>query len=75
MIPQEIIRRKRDGDELDAADIRSFIAALAAGRLSEGQIGAFAMTPIDAQRRNNAIQEYRTTTSTIEDVADSNSGF
>ncbi len=33
------------------------------------------MTPIDAQRRNNAIQEYRTTTSTIEDVADSNSGF
>jgi len=43
MIPQEIIRRKRDGDELDAADIRSFIAALAAGRLSEGQIGAFAM--------------------------------
>ncbi|MBB2751446.1 UNVERIFIED_ORG: thymidine phosphorylase [Rhizobium aethiopicum] len=43
MIPQEIIRRKRDGDELDPADIRSFIAALAAGHLSEGQIGAFAM--------------------------------
>ncbi|NNG73059.1 thymidine phosphorylase [Rhizobium laguerreae] len=43
MIPQEIIRRKRDGDELDAADISSFIAALAAGQLSEGQIGAFAM--------------------------------
>ncbi|WSG95683.1 thymidine phosphorylase [Rhizobium johnstonii] len=44
MIPQEIIRRKRDGDELDAAEISSFIAALAAGQLSEGQIGAFAMT-------------------------------
>ncbi|MDK4731847.1 thymidine phosphorylase [Rhizobium sp. CNPSo 3490] len=43
MIPQEIIRRKRDGEELDAADISSFIAALAAGQLSEGQIGAFAM--------------------------------
>jgi len=43
MIPQEIIRRKRDGGELDAPDIRSFIDALAAGRLSEGQIGAFAM--------------------------------
>ena len=43
MIPQEIIRRKRDGDELDAAEISSFIAALAAGQLSEGQIGAFAM--------------------------------
>ncbi|MBX5155660.1 thymidine phosphorylase [Rhizobium sp. NZLR8] len=44
MIPQEIIRRKRDGDELDPDDIRSFIAALAAGQLSEGQIGAFAMS-------------------------------
>ena len=43
MIPQEIIRRKRNGDELVAADITSFIDALAAGRLSEGQIGAFAM--------------------------------
>ncbi|MGO8094937.1 thymidine phosphorylase [Rhizobium leguminosarum] len=43
MIPQEIIRRKRDGDELNAAEISSFIAALAAGQLSEGQIGAFAM--------------------------------
>ncbi|RFC00260.1 thymidine phosphorylase [Rhizobium leguminosarum bv. trifolii] len=43
MIPQEIIRSKRDGEELDPADIRSFIAALAAGHLSEGQIGAFAM--------------------------------
>ncbi|EJT03173.1 thymidine phosphorylase [Rhizobium sp. CCGE 510] len=43
MIPQEIIRRKRDGDELDPDDIRSFIAALAAGQMSEGQIGAFAM--------------------------------
>ncbi|MBB2795064.1 UNVERIFIED_ORG: thymidine phosphorylase [Rhizobium pisi] len=43
MIPQEIIRRKRDGGELAAADIRSFIDALATGRLSEGQIGAFAM--------------------------------
>ena len=43
MIPQEIIRRKRNGDELDAADISAFIAALAAGRLSEGQVGAFAM--------------------------------
>ncbi|MFW8643917.1 CpaD family pilus assembly protein [Rhizobium beringeri] len=29
------------------------------------------MTPIDAQRRNNAIQEYRTTTTTIEDAGDS----
>ncbi|QFY61998.1 thymidine phosphorylase [Rhizobium grahamii] len=43
MIPQEIIRRKRDGGTLSADDIRAFISALAAGDLSEGQIGAFAM--------------------------------
>jgi thymidine phosphorylase len=43
MIPQEIIRRKRDGETLSADEIQAFIAALAEGRLSEGQIGAFAM--------------------------------
>ena len=43
MIPQEIIRRKRDGEALSADEIEDFIAALAEGRLSEGQIGAFAM--------------------------------
>ncbi|MBZ5762848.1 MULTISPECIES: thymidine phosphorylase [Rhizobium] len=43
MMPQEFIRRKRDGEALRAADIDSFIGALARGELSEGQIGAFAM--------------------------------
>ncbi len=43
MIPQEIIRQKRNGAELPTGDIDAFIAALAAGNLSEGQIGAFAM--------------------------------
>jgi thymidine phosphorylase len=43
MIPQEIIRRKRNGEILSAADIHVFIDALARGELSEGQIGAFAM--------------------------------
>jgi len=43
MIPQEIIRRKRNGDTLSTAEIETFIAALAKGHLSEGQIGAFAM--------------------------------
>ncbi len=43
MIPQEIIRKKRNGAELPTGDIEAFIAALAAGELSEGQIGAFAM--------------------------------
>ena len=43
MIPQEIIKAKRDGRALAPEDISSFIAALAEGRLSEGQIAAFAM--------------------------------
>ena len=43
MIPQEIIKAKRDGKAPDAAQIASFIADLADGRLSEGQIAAFAM--------------------------------
>ncbi len=43
MIPQEIIRTKRDGGELSDGQIRDFIAALTDGRMSEGQIAAFAM--------------------------------
>lgn len=43
MIPQEIIRLKRNGGTLLAADIDGFIGALARGELAESQIGAFAM--------------------------------
>ncbi len=43
LLPQEIIRRKRDGGTLDAAEIEAFIAGLSAGRVSEGQAAAFAM--------------------------------
>jgi len=43
MIPQEIIRLKRNGAALSAADIDDFIGALARGELAESQIGAFAM--------------------------------
>ncbi|NKJ36352.1 thymidine phosphorylase [Rhizobium sp. SG570] len=43
MIPQEIIRLKRNGAALSAADIDDFIGALALGELAESQIGAFAM--------------------------------
>lgn len=43
MIPQEIIKAKRDGKALAARDVSAFIAALADGSLSEGQIAAFAM--------------------------------
>lgn len=43
MIPQEIIRQKRNGVTLSAADIDAFIGALGRGELAESQIGAFAM--------------------------------
>ena len=43
MMPQEVIRRKRDGEALSAADIDGFIGALARDEISEGQIAAFAM--------------------------------
>ncbi len=43
MLPQEIIRRKRDGFSLATGDIREFIAGLTDGRISEGQVAAFAM--------------------------------
>ncbi len=42
-LPQETIRRKRDGGTLDAAEIARLIAALADGTLAESQAAAFAM--------------------------------
>jgi len=43
MIPQEIIRRKRDGAALDEREIDFFIAGLTAGSVTEGQAAALAM--------------------------------
>ncbi len=43
MIPQEIIRRKRDGQTLDGASIADFIRGLSDGSISEEQVAAFAM--------------------------------
>jgi thymidine phosphorylase len=43
MIPQEVIRRKRNGEALDRADIADFIRGLTDGSISEGQVAAFAM--------------------------------
>jgi thymidine phosphorylase len=43
MIPQEIIRRKRDGETLTNAEIADFIAGLTDNRVTEGQAAAFAM--------------------------------
>ncbi|TPP09361.1 thymidine phosphorylase [Rhizobium glycinendophyticum] len=43
MLPQEIIRRKRDGGVLSAAEISGFIEGLSNETISEGQVAAFAM--------------------------------
>lgn len=43
MLPQEIIRKKRDGQVLPDADIRDFIDGVTKGRVSEGQVAAFCM--------------------------------
>ncbi|WP_457940477.1 thymidine phosphorylase [Mesorhizobium sp. 10J20-29] len=43
MLSQEIIRRKRDGHPLPADDIAAFVGGIATGKVSEGQVAAFAM--------------------------------
>ncbi|MGL5733322.1 MAG: thymidine phosphorylase, partial [Beijerinckiaceae bacterium] len=43
MLPQEIIRKKRDGQVLSDDEIASFIAGVTSGAVSEGQIAALAM--------------------------------
>ncbi len=43
MLPQEIVRTKRDGGELDREQIAAFIAGLTDGSVSEGQVAALAM--------------------------------
>jgi thymidine phosphorylase len=43
MLPQEIIRAKRDGRPLAGEEIDEFIAGLGSGAVGEGQIAAFAM--------------------------------
>ena len=42
-LPQEIIRKKRDGGALSAAEIQFFVRGITDGGVSEGQIAAFAM--------------------------------
>ena len=43
MLPQELIRRKRDGASLKREEVKDFIAGLTSGAVSEGQVAAFAM--------------------------------
>jgi thymidine phosphorylase len=43
MLPQEIIRRKRDGKRLTDGEIAEFVRGITDDSVSEGQVGAFAM--------------------------------
>ena len=43
-LPQEIIRKKRDGQPLSEEEIRFFINGMRDNTVSEGQIAALAMT-------------------------------
>ncbi len=43
MLPQEIIRRKRDGLPLSAEEIGAFVKGIASGEVTEGQVAALAM--------------------------------
>jgi thymidine phosphorylase len=43
MLPQELIRKKRDGLPLAMEEVRQFIRGLTDGSISEGQVAAFAM--------------------------------
>jgi thymidine phosphorylase len=42
-LPQEIIRKKRDGRALSAGEIAEFVEGLTSGRITEGQAAALAM--------------------------------
>jgi thymidine phosphorylase len=56
MLPQETIRKKRDRHPLDAAEIRAFIEGVTDGRVSEGQIAAFAMAVLlNGMSRDEAV--------------------
>jgi thymidine phosphorylase len=43
MLPQEVIRAKRDGRALTSEEVKEFISGLNDGSVSEGQVAAFAM--------------------------------
>lgn len=43
MLPQEIIRRKRDGGVLTAAEIAAFVEGLSQETISEVQVAALVM--------------------------------
>jgi thymidine phosphorylase len=56
MLPQEIIRKKRDGQKLSKEEIGEFIAGLTSGAISDGQAAAFAMAVfLNGMSRDEAV--------------------
>jgi thymidine phosphorylase len=56
MLPQEIIRKKRDAETLSANDIADFIRGVTDNRVSEAQIAAFTMaTYFNGMTRDEAV--------------------
>ncbi|MEP9386511.1 thymidine phosphorylase [Mesorhizobium sp. KR9-304] len=43
MLPQEVIRKKRDGKPLSPDEIAHFVAGMTSGKVTEGQVAALAM--------------------------------
>lgn len=56
MLPQEIIRKKRDGLALSAEEISFFVEGLTTGAVSEGQVSALAMAVFfNGMKRDEAV--------------------
>lgn len=56
MLPQELIRAKRDGRSLQADDIATFVQGITSGSISEGQVAAFAMAVFfNGMQREEAV--------------------
>ncbi|WP_274626805.1 thymidine phosphorylase [Arvimicrobium flavum] len=56
MLPQEIIRKKRDRRPLDAGEIAEFVKGVVSGAVSEGQVAAMAMAVLlNGMSRDEAV--------------------
>jgi thymidine phosphorylase len=56
MLPQETIRKKRDGSQLTADEIAEFIRGVSDERVSEGQVAALAMAVfLNGMNRDEAV--------------------
>ena len=60
MIPQEIIRKKRDNKNLTEEEIKLFVLGLTNGSFSDSQIASMSMTILlngMSERRNNMANQ------------------